>query len=332
MYYIALFYFFCAISVDAMMSQRIFHSASRLGRASSYGRMHVHSKNDKKTEYLAIAQDLVNKLNPTPTYCWVKELNNKSFECGKVFAINTSKIRPLNFTMHPIRKLNTLLRLAVQENDMLLCNEILQEDLGVFKTHLLANTLHVAAVKNRTNMLELLIKNGADVDERYGNISSTEYYRDQVKEYPQGEGPTPLLFAAMEGNIDIVRLLIENGADVDKRSSLFLSSHPEFDHYQGVTALHYAADRGDSAIVTLLLNNGAWVDSETGFKETPLALAVFKGHKDIVRILLENGAFPGQVTRAGYIGNFAHDDETFRLIRTAEEQALEFLRKMADRE
>jgi ankyrin repeat protein len=86
-----------------------------------------------------------------------------------------------------------------------------------------------------------------------------------------------ILLAAQSGRIDVVRLLIEHGADVNAKGM------------GGFTALHVAAGKGYRDIVELLLLNGADVNAKTRDLSTPLHMAV-EGGADVVETLLEHGA------------------------------------------
>eukprot|EP00281_Chroomonas_sp_CCMP1168_P021765 CAMPEP_0206221394 /NCGR_PEP_ID=MMETSP0047_2-20121206/5390_1 /ASSEMBLY_ACC=CAM_ASM_000192 /TAXON_ID=195065 /ORGANISM="Chroomonas mesostigmatica_cf, Strain CCMP1168" /LENGTH=351 /DNA_ID=CAMNT_0053644123 /DNA_START=107 /DNA_END=1163 /DNA_ORIENTATION=- len=102
-------------------------------------------------------------------------------------------------------------------------------------------------------------------------------------------GPTALMMAAKSGQTDVVRFLLEKGANVNLRNN------------EENTALMLAADGGHTDIVRSLLENGAQVDMkgewsmggvrvQSGEKGTALMLAARKGYSEIVSALLEKGA------------------------------------------
>lgn len=103
-----------------------------------------------------------------------------------------------------------------------------------------------------------------------------------------GSPDAPVAEAAMQGDADAVRALIESGADVDAALG------------DGMTALHWSAERGDSEIAALLLNAGAEVESTTRLGAyRPLHLAAKGGHTPVVQALLQAGATPKAGTTTG---------------------------------
>lgn len=76
--------------------------------------------------------------------------------------------------------------------------------------------------------------------------------------------------ASITGNIDIVKLLIENGAKIDLKDN------------KGMRAIHYAALHGRQDIICLLMRCCSSCNEQAFNGDTPLHLAVQSGHADIV--------------------------------------------------
>jgi hypothetical protein len=95
---------------------------------------------------------------------------------------------------------------------------------------------------------------------------------------------TPLMIAALRGDLDLARRLVEKGADVNKT---------------GWTPLHYAATHGHLAVMRLLLEQHAYIDAESPNGTTPLMMAARYGTPAAVKLLLEEGADPALKNRLG---------------------------------
>ncbi len=102
------------------------------------------------------------------------------------------------------------------------------------------------------------------------------------------EGEPPLIAAAENARPDLVKLLLENGADPAARSS------------NGESALHAAALHADAGIALLLLQSGAQVDPLNREGESPLFWAALSGSIEVVKLLAERGA---QLVRVDAKGN-----------------------------
>lgn len=108
----------------------------------------------------------------------------------------------------------------------------------------------------------------------------------------RSEGETPLIKAARQGRVDMVRMLIAAGADVNKswRGLRPVSGIFPF----GETPLIWAATRGDAEMVTVLLEAGAKVDALVSIPGAPswsaLTRAASEGHREVVGLLLAAGA------------------------------------------
>ena len=84
---------------------------------------------------------------------------------------------------------------------------------------------------------------------------------------------TALHLASSRGHLDIVRLLLTEGADITIADN------------DGMTALHWASSRGHLDIVRLLLTEGADITIADNNGRTALILASRNGHIDIANCL-----------------------------------------------
>ena len=91
-------------------------------------------------------------------------------------------------------------------------------------------------------------------------------------------GGTPLNVASQGDNRDIVELLIENGANINNKNN------------NGLTPLHQASRNGQKDIVELLIAKGTEVNIKNNAGRTPLDLAEQGGYTEIVELLREHGA------------------------------------------
>ncbi|KAJ7440551.1 ankyrin repeat domain-containing protein, partial [Mycena galericulata] len=97
-------------------------------------------------------------------------------------------------------------------------------------------------------------------------------------DFPPWNYGSSLHIAAAGGHIEIVRILLEKGANINAAGGREGSS------------LHIAAARGHTEIVRILLEKGANVNAAGGRDGSSLHIAAARGHIENVRILLEKGA------------------------------------------
>ncbi len=98
---------------------------------------------------------------------------------------------------------------------------------------------------------------------------------------------SPLMFAADNNYEDIVKLLLDNGAN------------PNLQNNDGITALMITIAHGNQDIAKLLLDNGANPNIYSDNNDTALTIAIRFNHEPIVKLLLENGANPDYQDESG---------------------------------
>lgn len=130
---------------------------------------------------------------------------------------------------------------------------------------------------------------------------------------------TGLMIAAWEGNIPMMALFLERGADIH-RTNEHGEQALQLAAWKGRTeavkwlidrgatvnrtgnewgALHYATFAGHREIARLLIGRGADVNARAPNESTVLMMAVHEGHEDLARDLLEAGADPARVNDRG---------------------------------
>jgi ankyrin repeat protein len=123
--------------------------------------------------------------------------------------------------------------------------------------------------------------------------------------------PTPLMVAAYNGDLEMVKLLLGKGAKVNTSpdegvaaiDEAISQNHPDVvklllengadpnHHVLGARPLHHAAYYGYPQIVSLLIDHGADINAKSiSDNKTPLAIAIQHKHLDVVELLKKAGA------------------------------------------
>jgi ankyrin repeat protein len=95
----------------------------------------------------------------------------------------------------------------------------------------------------------------------------------------QSGNDTALARAALYGQAEIVRALLDAGANINARTII-----------SGWTPLMAAASESKTAIVQILLDRGADINAQSPDGTTPLMIAARSGHVATVQVLLDRGA------------------------------------------
>ncbi|KAK1499028.1 hypothetical protein CCUS01_02649 [Colletotrichum cuscutae] len=168
------------------------------------------------------------------------------------------------------------------------------------------NPLQVAAGQNNHQMVKFLLARGADTKAQVNRsttplLEATDYLHIARTLLESGADPNlrgftkhpwedisrlPLSQASTRGQPEMVKLLLDYGADVNASTT------------EG-TALLLAATGGHDNIARLLLGAGAQVDLCSLDDRSPLAEASMRGHTKVVRLLLDNHAVVDKQTRFG---------------------------------
>lgn len=127
-----------------------------------------------------------------------------------------------------------------------------------------------------------------------------------VVQMKNADGQTLLLLASSYGKFDIVKFLLESGADIEAKDKM------------GRTPLITAArERGGIDVIKLLVEKGATVNAVDDSGDSALSLAAWRGFEDIVDYLLEKGAnVPVNDNQGRWILGEAADKSLVKLFNT----------------
>ncbi|KAK4194345.1 ankyrin repeat-containing domain protein [Triangularia verruculosa] len=161
------------------------------------------------------------------------------------------------------------------------------------------SALQAASVRGNTKTVDLLLKLGSDPNERGGIFTTAlmaacsrghlEVVRSLLtagattEQIPDSHYDSPLMAACQhdETDVEVVKLLVDHGADVNIRGSFW--QYP----------LHAACYRViGQEVVLYLLEQGADINSVGGICGTALQAAVGGGDQELLETLLEKGADP----------------------------------------
>ena len=156
------------------------------------------------------------------------------------------------------------------------------------------NALHLAAFEGRVQIAEMLLENSVKVHVPDKDLWTPLHLATQEGKTPIAlmilkrreaninaqahNGRTPLHSAAFYGRKDLVKALLDHGANTYVQDE------------KGWSQLHLAAQEGHLEIVEMLVTMGAPVNAQSDNLRTPIHLACMRSHTQIVSYLITHSA------------------------------------------
>ncbi|CAL8316998.1 unnamed protein product [Boreogadus saida] len=200
---------------------------------------------------------------------------------------------------------DTILHLAIIHEDQYFAHQLIQwfpKDVLDIQNNLYQTPLHLATYLSLPSVVQSLVDHGASLElqDRDGNTPlhvacqhgwvecATSMTRDispsklvPVLETQNWKGLTCLHVASLNGHLQLVKLLMKKGADLNIQEGT-----------SGKTALHLAVEQHDLLLVALLLKQSADVDVDAAMFNgcTPLHLAVGRQDAAVANLLCQADA------------------------------------------
>jgi len=158
-------------------------------------------------------------------------------------------------------------------------------------------SLNLAEDGEKLDVMKLLVNKLATLDNitplyaaiKYGTSKAVKLFIETDVNANHNKDETLLHYAAKVGNLDVMRLLLGKGIDVNVKQN------------DGTTPLHLASLYNiDSNVVKFLLDNGADVNAKSDYGTTPLHSVANRDSFEAVKLFLENGADSNAKDNHGY--------------------------------
>ncbi|KAI0592690.1 ankyrin repeat domain-containing protein [Pyrenophora tritici-repentis] len=139
--------------------------------------------------------------------------------------------------------------------------------------------LHVAARRSFHNIVVLLLEHGLHVDER------------PIKDYIKDGSPTPLYSAAIGGDLSMIKLLIERGADPNAKFINYRHLCEDDGIRRVDTPLNAAVREQRIDVVMFLLDSGARIDNKLPYVDPAMVSVCENRNYEMLKLLVEVGGF-----------------------------------------
>lgn len=193
---------------------------------------------------------------------------------------------------------------AVLAKDMVKIDQLIKAGANVNQYYNGKTALHFAIDRKKVDVIELLIKNGADLrlyDQRNKSALELIFMKlnqrsvlQLIKSFPDVnerddfEGNTALHYAAQYNYYDCAALLLSLGTNV------------QIVNQRGQIALYLATVHGSAGIIELLAGSGADVNRGDKNDWTPIFQAVFRSDVPMITLLVSLGANVDHVDTNGW--------------------------------
>ena len=195
----------------------------------------------------------------------------------------------------------TPLLLAARNGHENICDILLKSNARIdARNRFDATALTEAARGGYLEIVKLLLAHNADVNGAKDKKKPSLYRQMQyLPNFAQrrfityespgyNEGSTPIIEAAGQNHVEIIKYLKRNGADIEVKN------------LAGLNALHTAAENGHVKSLEVLVKLGANIDKRTDNTSTALFLASYRNYADAVKWLLDHEADIDAATDWGF--------------------------------
>ena len=142
----------------------------------------------------------------------------------------------------------------------------------LFTTCISASQLHKAVSSGDIDQVRALITPAQDINEM------------------DSSGMTAIHIAVLEHRLELIKILIHNGADVNITVNSNEAERRFFTPLHDFSPLHIAANLNSLEMASLLIFEGADVNQTTGDDQSPLHIAAMKGNDRLAEMLIVHGA------------------------------------------